>query len=341
MSSSTTFDPYLNGNAPWEAILAWDNFLIDTLLGQSNSYRPMLNNGDGVNQEHSISSMGNMGEYVISMAANFSNKFYWGATIGIQSVYFKQVRNHSENAFSTNLPLPNGDLFKSMHYRQTYEVDGTGFNFKVGGIYRPIPQLRIGLAAHTPTYLSLNEVYRASMGASFNWGNNNYSTPTNRFDYGIETPFKLIGSLAYTFGEVGLLSIDYERVDYTFMRLNSSEYSFTEQNSAIKNAFRSTYNLKAGGEIWIKNIAVRGGYALYGSPYASDNLNSKASVSVVSGGIGYRAGDIFIDLAYQYSMFQDKYYMYNLVDNNGVSRIPAVTTDNTQGKFLMTLGFKF
>lgn len=341
MSSTTTFDPYINGNAPWEAILAWDNFLIDTLLGQSNSYRPMLNSGDGVNQEHSISSMGNMGEYVISMAANFSNKFYWGATIGIQSIYYKQVRNHTENAFNTNSPLPSGDLFRSMHYKQTYEVNGTGFNFKLGGIYRPIPELRIGFAAHTPTYLSLNEDYRASMGASFNWGNNNFSTPTNRNDYGIETPFKLIGSLAYTFGEIGLLSFDYERVDYTFMRLSSSSYSFSPQNQAIKNMYRSTQNLKVGGEVWIKSLALRGGYAMYGSPYSANDLNSNSSISVFSGGLGYRAGDIFIDVAYQYAIFQEKYYMYNLVDVNGESRIPAVTTDNSQGKFLMTLGFKF
>lgn len=348
LTPGTNYNPYNTlGTGAWESILAWNSFLIDT-ANNYYSYWPMLYDGEGVNQQHSRKTSGSMGEYVVSVAANISHKFYFGATIGIQNVYYKQVTNHSEVGFDSNDPISIGGkdyIVKNLNYKQTFEVDGSGYNFKIGGIYRPIPQLRIGVAAHTPTYFNFNEKYIANLQSSLSidgvLGSENHSTPTNNLDYFIESPFKLIGSLAYTIGEVAILSADYELIDYSLMKLSNDEDSFTSQNQDIKSNFRQSQNIKLGGEVWIGKFAIRGGYALYGSPYANSNLNAKASITALSGGLGYRAGRIFIDFAYQHYTFNDFYYMYNIVDINGISAVPAVSRTNTQGKFFMTVGFKF
>jgi hypothetical protein len=337
ISADNTWDPYKKTGAPWAAILAWNAYLIDTVPGNSNYYQPFLMEGDGVHQDQTISSEGGVGEFTFSLGANFSNKLYAGATVGVQNVYFKQTIYYSENAFSNNLPLPNGDLFKSLDYNQELLVEGSGVNFKVGLIYRPMPEIRLGFAAHTPTFYNLSERYSATMSSVLNFGRYDSETPINIYDYKIESPYKLIGSLAYTFGSIGLVSVDYEYIDYTSMRFvkGGDGDRFINENNQIKSMFTNTFNLKAGGEIWIGQLALRGGYAYYGSPYINSTNLSSGETNVFSGGFGLRLPNMFIDWAYQRYMFSDKYTMYMFTD------APIVSRSITQNKFLFTVGFRF
>ncbi len=328
-------DPFKVSNAPWDAILAWNNFLIDTIPGQASEYWAALNENDGVNQDQAISTKGGVGEYVFSMAANISNKFYLGATLGLQDVFFTQNTYYSESAFSSNQPLPNGDRFNSLNYNQRLSVNGYGINLKIGAIYRPIPELRLGIAAHTPTYYMLNEEYDASMNSDFLFGTSSANTPINTYGYRIESPYKFIGSVAYTFGTKGLLSVDYEHVDYSSMRFGKGDdgYRFTEENSTISESFKSTFNIKAGGEIWFDRLALRAGYALYGSPYNPDTDYASSSTNVFSGGFGLRFDSMYLDWAYQRVVFSDKYSPYQFA--------PIVNRDVVQNRFMLTVGFKF
>ena len=337
------YDPFTSTNIPWEAIMAWNTYLVDTVSGETSAYFAVLNPGDGVNQQQTVSTKGSLGEFVISLASNFSNKFYLGASIGIQNVLYEQVSLFSENAFPTNGSFPNGDRFSSLDYKETLNVSGAGFNFKVGAIYRPIPLLRLGVALHTPTYFSLNETYRSYLSSEMLLGSSGITSPRNRFDYGIESPYRMIGSLAFTFEEKGLLSVDVEYLDYTTMRLNEGADGtlFTSENSYIKSNFKNAVNLRAGGEFWLGDIALRAGYAMYGNPYVSTNVNSNAGISVISGGLGYRLGGLFMDVAYQRMVGESNHYYYNLVDVDGSPALPPVLSSMVQGKVLLTVGFKF
>jgi hypothetical protein len=328
-------DFFFNANAPWDVILAWNNFLIDTVPGNPNSYWAALNDGEGVNQDQTLSSTGGVGEYTFSLGGNVSNKLYFGATIGLHDVYFRQRTFYSESAFDSNQQLPNGDLFKSMIYNQTLTVEGFGVNLKAGVIYRPIPELRLGVAAHTPTFYNLSEFYSAVMDADFYLGQSNAETPLNNYDYKIETPYKFIGSMAYTFGTFGLLSVDYEYVDYSTMRFGKGGdgYRFTSENASIQNQFTNTFNLKAGGEVWIGKMAIRAGYAYYGSPYKGGTTYESSHTNVFSGGFGLRINSLFLDWAYQRLQLSDKYSPYM-----GAS---IINRDVTQNRFMMTLGYKF
>jgi len=329
-----TYNPYLDSNVPWEAIMAWNTYLINPSSG-IDQYERALNPSEGVVQKNSNSTTGSSGEYTLSMGANFSQKLYLGVTLGVTNTNYSSSTIFSEDAFLTNDTLSNGDQFYYSDYYQNYETTGNGYNLKIGAIYKPIEGLRIGLALHTPTYYKLQDTYSYSIFSSFKYGTSESNTPNGRYDYNLETPSKIIGSIAYVFKDLGLLSLDIEHVNYSSMRFRDGGdgYNYINENDDISNTFKNVNNIRVGGEIRANDFFLRGGYALYPSPYKKGALNEKSNRSIISGGIGYRSGNFFIDAAYLYSMQKEKYVFY--LDANPVS------AKMTEGKFITTIGFKF
>ena len=70
-----------------EEMGAWWCYLINPANIDSTSYKSSLVNY-GETQTKDINTKGGMGEYVISLAGNYSNKLYIGGTLGIQSVRY-------------------------------------------------------------------------------------------------------------------------------------------------------------------------------------------------------------------------------------------------------------
>jgi len=338
---SDTYKPFSKyGVDAWESIMAWNTFLIDTSNG-NNRYVASLNMGDGVLQRNTSSNTGSSGEYVMSIGTNFSNKFFIGATLGINKIDYSTTTTYSEDAFSSNDTLYNGNRFFFSDYRQTIETRGSGFNLKVGLIYKPIEGLRLGLAFHTPTYLKFQETFSYAMFSNFDikGQETNFESysPNSQYDYNLETPFKTIASIAYTFKDFGLISFDYEHINYSTMRFRDGGdgYDYSSENEAISGTYKNVYNIRAGGELKVNSFFVRGGYAFYPSPYKTGYLNANANRSLVSGGIGYRSGNFIVDATYLYSIQKEKYVFYDLTGVNPVS------TKTTEGKLLVTLGLKF
>jgi hypothetical protein len=341
--------PFLNLNAPWDIVMAWNTMLLyDTVPGTGGTqYYPALLSGDRVTQKNVIETTGSSGEYLLSFATNFSNKFFIGATIGIDRFNYESTTTYSEDAPQSNGRWSNGDRFYYSDYIQNYEISGSGYNLKLGMIYKPIDGLRLGAAVHTPTYYDFDDTYSYIMKSNFdiNYQENNFvsESPLGNFNYHFETPLKLIGSIAYIFKDRGLLSIDIEHLDYSNMSFSKSGdgSSFSDLNQEIKDVYKSVNNIKIGGEIRLKDVLLRGGYAFYPSPYKNGYLNKNANRSLISGGIGYRSGNFFIDAAYLYSIQKVKYYFYDLRNTDGSLAINPVSTKTTEGKFLVTMGFKF
>ncbi len=335
------FNPYYDEPyAPWGAIMAWRTYLIDPAVG--GGYIRALNNGDKVLQRNSISTAGSSGDYLFSMGFNISNKIYLGTTLTMQGLNYSYSAAYGESA-SGNDTLETGDRFNSLVYNQNFETVGKGYNLKIGGIYKPFDGLRIGLALHTPTYYKLQDTYSYSLSSDVHYGTISETSPNGRYDYQLETPFKAIASIAYTFKGFGLISIDVEHVNYTSMRLRNEVdgSAFTDANDAIDSTYINVNNIKIGGEVKINDFFLRGGYAFYPSPYKKGSVNENANRSIISGGIGYRSGNFFIDAAYLYSMQNEKYYFYNVqYDNYSIATKPT-STKMTEGKFLVTVGLKF
>ncbi|HNV52505.1 MAG TPA: outer membrane protein transport protein [Tenuifilaceae bacterium] len=342
-ANSTGLNPdnlgFNSGTDIWDITMAYDTYLLIKYDDVNNEYIHSLFLGDSVDHENSISTKGGMGVYDISFSMNVSNKLYVGASIGIADYNFTYDAKYSEWA-ELNNQRDNNERFDKLYYAQFYETKGTGYNFKVGAIYNPIPSIRIGASIHTPTFYSMTDTYSSSISSEFDSSNvviKKYSSksPLGNYDYDFETPFKFIGSFAYIFQGKGLISIDVERVNYASMKFRNGGDgdNFSDLNMDAENTFRNVFNFRLGGEYRICDFALRGGYAFYPSPYKSGFINDKANISQYSGGVGYRSESFSIDMAYLHTVKKESYVFY--------SGANPVDTETKDGRFLITLGFRF
>jgi hypothetical protein len=146
---------------------------------------------------------------------------------------------------------------------------------------------------------------------------------------------KILGDVGIIIGNYGSISAEYERVDYSTMKFNSSDYNFATENANIKSYYTAANNIRLGTEWRFGNTDLRAGYAYYGSPYAN-NLNS-GSRNSVSGGIGFHINNYSLDLAYVHSVQKQDYYLYG---DSQVTVNPASNTYNYNA-YVFTVGYRF
>ncbi len=312
---------------------AFDTFLIDTIPGSSpfeyiNAY-DYLGGFSSAVQQKSIETSGSMNEVVLSGGLNIGDKIYFGLTFGFPYFTYKQQSTYKEFNQTENRDLDEFSVYESL------ETKGSGFNLKVGTILKLTPSFRIGAAFHSPTwYNNLTDKWNTTTRAYY--VNGDYfeaKSPYGEYKYNIVTPWRASGSAALILGGLGLLSAEYEYVDYSSARLRPS-VDFSNENDVIKNKFSETHNFRFGAEFFLGIMQVRGGYAYKMSPFV-DGVND-ASVQMVSGGIGYRNAEFFVDAALSYYLSDMKYYLYNTANYSANADISF-----NNYNFILTLGYRF
>ncbi len=309
--------------------LAWDTWLLalDTL---NNTF--FIDMPDNVMQRRVTNTSGSVRELNLSFGANYSNRLYLGASLGLPFVNFEEEYTfYEENSQNIDSEL------RSLEYGENLNTTGMGVNFKFGAIFRASDMIRLGAAVHTPTFYTLEDEWRTHMKSDLvSFGQKESRSPVSLFQYELNTPLKLIGSLGLVFGTQGLLSAEYEYADYTEMRLRSSDDPFTNENKKIQSNFQAQHNLKFGGELRFNPIVLRAGYAMHSNPY-QDNINVLEKTTI-SGGIGIRERGYFVDFGYFISQYSEDFHQYYNIDQ---TRTPVVNYDYAQQGFLMTVGFRF
>lgn len=209
-------------------------------------------------------------------------------------------------------------------------------------ILRPTNWIRIGGAFHTPTYYTnITDEWSNSFFTRFDTpdshGNYTYyeSSPIGNYDYDLRTPMKAMGSIALIIGTYGLISADYEYVDYSKAKLSAPDYDFITENDAITQKYTSAHNIRLGTEWRYGPFSIRGGYATYGSPF--DNDVNDGSRKFYSLGLGYRERSFFVDLAYIHEQSDEDYYLYG----TGNIIVNPTTMDKQNDNFALTLGLRF
>jgi len=343
----TNFTNYVNDQYlsvddfdPFYEALAYPTGLIGYDEDNDEFYNDLTDNGYGQSQRESTSRKGYTNEYVFSLAANFNHKLYIGATLGVQDLYYKEETDLYEYDANNDIPY-----FNSLNFLTYSKTTGTGYNFKIGVIYKPINELRLGIALHTPTFYDLHNEYQNKMlsNMTLNNGAKDYSStsPYGEYDYHLNTPLRTVFSAAYVVGKKGLISIDYELVDYSTSKLRDGgeNYDFTDENDEINEVYKTVGNLHIGGEYRLTdNFSLRAGYEKYPSPYKSkafdaDQPNSDADYSSVSAGFGYKEGNFFLDMAYKHGTNKEYSTLY---DGSEFAKY-----DIKNNNVILTLGFKF
>jgi hypothetical protein len=327
-------DPY------WER-LAFDSYVIDT-ISFPNFYETYVPLGTEHNQTRNYS--GSMTEWNFSLGGNFDNKLFIGASLGIVSVFYSDRYSHTET------DVNDFNDFTQFTFRRRVTTNGSGFNFKFGAIYKPIEFIRIGGSIHLPTFFKLEDEESSSMESQFDTGEFYQAYPTtstgarmgSRFkEYAIHSPLRANAGAALIFGKRGLVSVDYEYVDYSIMRLRETdgEYDYLTENDQIRASYKPTSNLRLGAEYRLGNIALRGGLARYGSPFQSNQMNADASYFVKSLGIGVRESNFFADFGYAISSLNENEYLY-YYEGMPEESLPSENSYK-RSSFKLTVGFRF
>ncbi|MBE0676883.1 MAG: hypothetical protein IH591_19665 [Bacteroidales bacterium] len=321
--------------------MAYDAWVIDTITGTGgmqygtvfSQYGDATGSTYGQTVRRVITNEGFSGEHSFSVAANYNNNLFAGVTLGLARFNYTGHYEHLETD-------PGDDIFdfNSFSYVDHYEANGTGFSLKAGLIYLPVEFLRVGLAVHTPTIYRVNEYYYEDLSSSFDDGDRyEFNTDAFRFDYRLITPFRLMGGAAVQFQKLGLVSVDYELVDYSMARFSkaSDGYDYYGENESIGEIFTKAHNIRAGAEFRLGSLYFRGGYGYYGTVFSKSEINNDSFNTSISGGIGFRQSGFFFDMGFSSYSNSLKYYMYNH------QNIDPVTIETTKNTFIATVGLKF
>src|SRR5690606_32709956 len=244
---------------------------------------------------------GHQSETNLSFGANYSNKFYIGASIGFARVNYRMNRLFMEDGsvenygyiFSmnpdsrfVNPATEDYDIYNPL-LESEYEFDdeywsnttGNGVNVKLGAIFKPVPQFHIGVSATTPTWYRLTNDYEDYFGITnflTDGTENSDESPSEPiyYDYNLRTPYKLSAGLAYIFEAGGLLSADIDYVDYASMSMSSTNSEDDQSfNDGIADTYTGAVNVRVGGEYMIApQFMVRAGYGYMGSPYNDESI---------------------------------------------------------------------
>ena len=348
----------------WGAILGYKTGLVGDTSGAWG--RDMVVPNAAVDNFTTIESKGRADEWVWSLGINFNSKFYLGMSLGASTISQEKHIYYGEGYRYSNNPQQNYCM-EYFNYDQITQMKGTGINFKIGAIYRPIESLRIGVAFHTPTYYNVTYKYQGGMTSQVKAINNvdgytvnsqGYIDPPfseqtelliddGDYSWRFTTPTRLMVGASYTVAKQLILSVDYERDWYNTMRMKNSPYG-PLYKGFIKDEFKGSNTLRAGAE-WrfIPQMAIRLGYGLWsGALDDNDKVYSSPVIyrtEYMSTGLGIALSKHFtIDLAYMYCKNNltpyKTFYGYNA---NVDIASPTFRTSISRHNAMMTLTVKF
>lgn len=339
-------DPFRNNNIypdEWGGVLAYQTYFIDPNMDSSGKFQgnymvPGVPLSTKIDSSYNMKSRGEVGEYDFSMGFNIANILYLGTTLGIQD-----VNQSMSYMFLERYPGNSGydNLLRSMRYSPYVASYGSGVNFKIGAILRPVSPLRLGIAYHTSTRMSLSRDYYTTMESTF--GDVEYSAESliNSYTYNYSTPSKLMLGASLAIGSRAILSFDYDKVWYDGMRMYTDGLEDAFAND-VDADLGTSENYRVGIEVVpIKGVYLRGGYAYYGSPfnpetnkYISDGGlffgSYKTHSNNLSLGGGMRFGNSAVDVVWtiansHYTNSLMYYYSYVDADESVLVTGPTLT----------------
>lgn len=277
----------------------WQTYILN-FDDDGNCYTPVPQGG--LNQKYGVSKRGNSREFSFASGFNFNEKLYLGLSVNIP--YFERKVNTEYK--ETNLFA---DDFKNWSQSEYLTSSGYGINAKFGAILYPAKWIRLGVAFHTPSIYGITDSWYTGTWSSFSDGSFSWESPVSTYSYTITTPLHLNASAALIFGNFGMITGDYEYVDYSKMRASSHDYDYTALNDFISETYKATSNIRVGTEWRWQNLAFRAGYAINGSPFGFDKEDLK--MTSYSCGFGYTYHRFTLDAAYVLSQRKNSYDLYS------------------------------
>lgn len=301
--------------------------VLDPNSPTNSQYLSNVPAGGNYYQENFTKSTGYNGKLSFNFATQYKDKFYFGLNLNSHFTdYTKQTSFYEDYLDTPGSSTSTG--IQALRFNNELYTYGNGFSFQVGAIAKVTNEFRVGLAYQSPTWYHLSEEgYQNIVVSDANTTtvidpNLNVIYPS----YRLQTPGKYTGSLAYVFGKIGLISVDYSMKDYSNTKFRPNDDFFAVRNDQFNSLLDVTSEVRVGAEARAKQWSFRGGYRFEQSPYK--NGKTVGDLQGISGGLGYNFGGTRVDAAYSYSKrdTQQPFFAQGLTDpatiksiNNNVS----------------------
>jgi long-subunit fatty acid transport protein len=355
-------DAFTLNFVPWLGVMAHDANLI-AFDENEELYQPYLLDDNTVFSEYSSKERGGVDSYDMNIALNFYDRFYLGATLGAYSVDYTRHTSYSETFYVRDTYTGGDDGSYTLH--NNYALEGSGIDFKLGVIVRPIEtsSLRIGVAIHTPTWYQLKENHFArlnyrtytsageppAIGETFPQSANG-NPMEGKTEYRITTPWKYNLSLGYTISRNIAVGAEYEYSDHSSSTLRYDDGVKMEETNAIGEGLKGVHTIRAGAEFKLApEFSFRLGYnhitaSLYKDTFKNLPVNTIrtdtefSNIKAVNNytlGVGYRSKNVYVDMAYLYNSYKEDFYAFDHI------YLPATKVANSNHKLMFTLGLHF
>lgn len=373
-----SYNPFQNSTADWLSIMAYNSYMINP-TGFNNTYNGLFYDPTSGNAQYSVRERGYVDEYSINFGGNIMNTVYWGIGFGITDLSWTQEAFYDEELTNARVyddatgGTTNGDAYTTLS--NFNHISGSGFNVKLGLIFKPINEIRLGLAIHTPTWYNLSQSYDATTTYSYGYDFDASGYPTSSlkgdypsdvayYDWRLKSPWRLIVGGAGVIGGRFIISADYEYDAYNNMSVSAPNswnnyVTLDDVNSDIKAYYQGSNTLRLGAEYRVTpQFSIRAGYG-YVSSNVKESVNNGAEYIYTSGtnpaytfnkdtnyitfGLGYRIGGFYVDAAYVNKKTNASYHAYSPFAGGSNQWINAPQSDFslTNNNIVITLGYKF
>ena len=356
VTSANEFDVILDANNPYKTY--GSKYPVLSMMGATTGVvdwpvdATQLWGWDGYANNFYSEEKGGISQYDFNVAFNIQDRVYLGATIGIYDVNYDRYSSYTED-LNDDFGEENGGYTLENYF----SLEGSGVDFKLGAIIRPIEDspFRLGLAVHTPTWYELSENYNAKLSsdilaydAPYSQTLSDYLEGYLTYDYRLVTPWKFNVSAGTTLGGLVAVGAEYEYADYSSSSLQDYQgYELGDQPS-VEAFLKGVHTVRVGMEARLTpEFSLRAGYNYASSVFNDDAYSALASYrtstdfnnvkarNTATFGVGYSGNTIYADLAYKYDMYKSDFYAFDDID------LPKTEVDNSRHQLVFTLGARF
>lgn len=274
-------------------------------------YETYLLDGDATNGYSPVSAKsydyqrvqyGGVQEYDFNISMNWNDQVYAGFTFGAYNVDIHSKSLYGENGLFSS----DDNSFTGNYYVDQFEeLTGSGYDFKLGVILRPIENspFRVGVAVHSPIFFDLTSRQNLVVHSTFTPSDETSSEAPKQYnssypvdnDYKIRTPWKFSLSAATTIGKAVAIDAEYEYRDYGSARVrypdNNDWWGDSWYNSS------NDYGLEQEAKHYLKGVStfrigaewrvIPGAYLRAGYNYESSPFSKKAFLNEFADGSSY------------------------------------------------------
>lgn len=294
----------------------------------------------GMNQYSELRERGQLGEYSFVIGTEFQPNLYIGASVGIVAGQYQYRRSFIEEDLMGRYVDAPFDVDVLLN-EDRIDASLRGANFRIGGLYEPIPGVRLGAGFTSRTVLEVDETYstfiRTDYYSSDADGFNRYEDTFNgEFTYKIRKPSVVTAGVGISLLPFADIELSAERINYSRIEFDGlGTIRDRDENRAMRNDFEDVINVRAGASFKFNDqITPRVGYAWHPSPRKAFD----AGIGYFSAGATIQLADgVGLDLGIQYANWNDEIDMYQYSAN--AAAVSRQEVNKFQGMFGITFSF--